>query len=212
MKTEMKEMNEETTVVDMDTLKVSFTQKEGRLVPTMTRQDFVNMVVETNGARFASIVSTTDARVKKTSNDGSTTNPNFKDTIKTSKALVIINHNYTNSVNNQRNREEDNATVFVAHPRAWGSRINGTSFVEHKDTLYLELKVESSLGYEYFNKTTGEHLDKDEVHSFITPRKESGRQQVDNPVIIRDYKVSNLDYITMNGMTVRLVGDAPTSL
>jgi hypothetical protein len=211
MKTEMKIMNEETTVVDMETLKVSFTQKEGRLVPTMTREDFVNMVVETNGARFASIVSTTDARVKKTSNDGTETNPNFKDTIKTSKALVILNHNYTNSVNNQRNREGDD-TQFVAHPRTWGTRISGTSFVEHKDTLYLELKVESSLGYEYFNKTTGEHLDKDEVHSFITPRKESGRQQVANPVIIRDYKVSNLDYITMNGMTVRLTGVAPTSL
>ena len=205
------EMMNDTDVVDMETLKVSFTQAEGRLVPTMTRTEFVQMVVETDGARFASIVSTTDARVKKSSNDGTETNPNFKDTVKTSKALIILNHIYSNSVQNQRTREGDD-TQFVAHPRTWGTRISGTSFVEHKDTLYLEVKVESSLGYEYFVKSTGEHLDKDDVHQFITPRRESGRQQVANPVIIRDYKVSNLEYVTMNGMTVRLTGDAPTCL
>ena len=211
MEIKYEEMMNETEEVDMETLKVSFNTSEGRLVPTMTRTDFVNMVVETKGARFASITSTTNARVKKTSNDGTTTNPNFKDTVKTSKTLILINHNYTNSVNNQRNREGMTDT-FVAHPRAWGSRIPGTSFVEHKGTLYLETKVEKSLGYEYFVASSGEHLDKDEVHSFITPRKESGRQKVESPVIIRDYKVDNLDYITMNGITVRLVGDSPSSI
>jgi hypothetical protein len=203
-------MNDETTAVDMDTLRVSFVKADGRLVPTMTREQFVNMVVDTNGARFASMVSTTDARVKKGGDDG-TVNPNFKNTVKTSKTLVILNHVYSNSVNNQRNREGDD-TTFVAHPRAWGTRIVGTSFVEHKDNLYLEVKVEQSLGYEYFVKDTGEHLDKDAVHNYMTRRTESGRQKVDNPVIIRDYKVNNIEYITMNGVTVRLTGIAPATV
>lgn len=204
------EMMDETDAVDMETLKVSFVQKEGLMVPEMSREDFVDMVVQTKGARFASIVATTDARVKKGGNDGSV-NPNFKDTVKTSKALVILNHNYTNSVNNQRGREGTDED-FVAEPRRWGERIPGTSFVEHKGTLYLEVKVEKSLGYEYFVGSTGEHLSKDEVHNFITARKESGRQQVDNPVILRDYKVDNLQYVTMNGVTVRLTGATPSSV
>lgn len=199
------------TPTDTETLTVSFLKETGALIPEMSRTDFVRAIVETNGARFATIVSTTDARVKKTSNDGSTTNPHFKDTAKTAKTLILINHIYANSVNNQRTREELEAD-FTPAPRAWGSRIPGTSFVEHKGSLYLETKVEQSLGYIYTVKSTGEPLDADTVHSFITPRKESGRQKVENPVIIRDYKVDNIEYATFNGQTVRLVGPAPSSV
>jgi hypothetical protein len=197
---------------DTQTLTVSFLKETGSLIPEMSRTDFVREIVATKGARFATIIATTTARVKKTSNDGTTTNPNFKDTVKTAKASVIINHNYTNSVNNQRNREEDNPDEFTAVERRWGSRIAGTSFVEHKGTLYLETKVEGSLGYQYFVESTGEHLDADAVHSFITPRKESARQMVDNPVVLRDYKVDNIDFATFNGQTVRLVGPAPSTV
>jgi hypothetical protein len=61
------------------------------------------------------------------------------------------------------------------------------------------LKVQKSLGHEY-RDSTGAVLDPAQVAKFIPNRKEGERQEVDSPVILRDYAIENIVQITIDGI------------
>jgi hypothetical protein len=90
------------------------------------------------------------------------------------------------AANNQRAREEkpvDPATgevmEFVAEPRKWGVRREGTPFADHKGATYLEVKVERSLQCEY-RLDDGTPVDAATVAQWL-PEKEEGRRQMVEP-------------------------------
>lgn len=109
--------------------------------------------------------------------------------------------NYGTAVNNQRGREEK-PMDFVPEPRQWGVRVTHedgalTGLVEHKGGYYLEVRVNRSLQHEYrFNNAV---IDGALLHPFIREKVEGARQEVEKPIIVRDYKVENIRQITMDG-------------
>jgi hypothetical protein len=116
----------------------------------------------------------------------------------------VVNFRYQNSVNRQRTREALVAD-FVAAERRWGSHVVGTPFIVHitKDgqrKMYLEMKVERSLGYEYLD-AQGNEISKEQVNLYL-PKKNDSRQGVEKEVILRDYDVQNLTGVRINGVEV----------
>lgn len=169
---------------------------------SITTQDLHAMLDNKRGAFFVTIVASTDARLKKTGNP-------FKGVRKVARVNGLLNWIYANSVNNQRVREntptndEGEVIQFIAEPRKWGERVrraDGTisPFVQHKDSIYIELKVQRSLGYQYFD-ADGNELTAEQVAPFLPARSESSRQEVENPVILRDYDLANIIGITFDG-------------
>jgi hypothetical protein len=115
---------------------------------------------------------------------------------KTTKTQVVLNprlEGYADAVNKQRARECDNVETlehFEAKPRSWGVHVEGTSFVEHKGNLYLEVRVLRSLETNYC--IDGQPVAKETAEALLHPHKGSGRQGVAKAIILRDYKVENL--------------------
>lgn len=174
---------------------------------TMTRSDLVETMQGRKGAFFVTIVAETDPRLLKTGNP-------YAGATKVSRVNGLLNWIYENAVNNQRSREnqplDNNGEVehFTALPRKWGSRVKRndgtvTPLVEHKGKQYLELKVQQSLGYEY-RDANGNVIDPANVEPFLPKRKEGARQEVDNPVILRDYSIENIQQITLDGIVYEI--------
>lgn len=70
------------------------------------------------------------------------------------------------------------------------------------EELYLEMRVLDTLEHYYVldgKRLTAEEA-KEIVHPWLPERKEGARQAVDNPVILRDYKMSSLLQITIDGV------------
>ncbi|MHC4315220.1 MAG: hypothetical protein ACYSW3_22475 [Planctomycetota bacterium] len=155
-------------------------------------------------ATIVTILATTDPKVKKGSKRGQpAANRFYGRTEKRSVVNGIVNWKYSNAVNNQRAREHEGDISTLEHfepaPRKWGVRLEGLPFVEHKDKLYLELKVQRSLGHEYYATDTGELLPTDEVEQCLPVRKASSRQGVEKEVILRDYDVNSITGIRIGG-------------
>ena len=173
---------------------------------TMTKADLVSTLLTRKGAFFSTIVAETDPRMKKTGNP-------YVGATKISRVNGLFNWIYENAVNRQRCREEQPVDAsgevehFTALPRKWGSRVTRddgtvTPLVEHKGQFYLEMKVERSLGYEY--RKDGATLDPKAVEAFLPERKEGARQEVDNPVILRDYSIESIRQITLDGIVYEI--------
>lgn len=115
---------------------------------------------------------------------------------KTARTQVVLNprlEGYQDAVNRQRAKECEDGQVpeyFEAKPRRWGTHIAGSSFVEHNGTYYLEVRVLRSLSTEYY--IDGQPVAKATAEALLHPPRESGRQQVKNPIILRDYRTENL--------------------
>jgi len=161
-----------------------------------TLGEFKSALLERKGATFITIVAETDPRLNKRGN------PYSGRVIKRSRVNGAINWIYGNGVNRQRIREGLEPD-FTAHPRKWGERIKGTPFVEHKGRTYLELKVERVLGTEYL--LDGKPIDRSLIEEWLPKRKsESGRQEVEKAVILRDYELVNIRVVTFDGITIQV--------
>lgn len=146
------------------------------------------------GTSFITIVALTDPRMRKRGN------PYIGRVLKRSTVNGAIGWIYQNSVNRERARENLEPD-FEAFPRKWGQRIKGTPFVEHKGKTYLELKVERAISTEYL--LDGQVVDKSVIEEWLPKRKPEGeRQEVDRPIILRDYDLANIKAITFDGITI----------
>lgn len=152
------------------------------------------------GARIVSFIARTDARLKKTDN------PFAMPVTKTSRVLGIVNFNYGSCINLQRGREFDPADgeafeLFTPEPRSWGIRLEKLPFVQHRDALYLEVKVERSLEYSYAD-ANGNPLTPEQVAPFL-PKVSSNadHQGVEKEIRLRDYRLENILEITFDGAT-----------
>ena len=175
----------------------------------ITREQLVELLTtlatERRSASIVTITARTVPKVKKGSGRGQApANPYFGRCEKVARVNGIVNWRYANAVNNQRAREHDGPIEdlehFEAEPRRWGQRQDGLPFVEHGEKLYLELKVERSLDHSYFASDTGEQFDNEAVEEWITRRDESGRQDVERPVILRDYGIESITHIKTGGI------------
>ncbi len=173
---------------------------------TVTVEELGNLLYNQVGATFVTILAYTEPDTV-----GGKACP-VKGVRKLALVNGVINWSYENAVNKQRLREgqpaDENGAVEYFEPaaRRWGTRLHKkigektllTPLVEHKGERHsLELKVERSLRYNYY--LDGKHIAKDKVEPHLRPRSEGKRQQVENPVILRDYKLCNVKAIRFNG-------------
>lgn len=155
---------------------------------TITKKDLIALLDDIKGATFATIVTDTDARLKKTGNP-------FRGPVrKVSTVNVTLGFQYESSVNRQRARE-DAEPDFKAEPRQWGKRVTPI-LVMHKGRIYLETKVERSQAR--YVDAAGWTLDNTEVRPFLPSRGKS-RQGVNREVIVRDYSLDSIRSISMKG-------------
>jgi len=163
-------------------------------VQAMTEVQLAAMLTANKGASIVTIVTMTDPTMRKTGN------PFVGNVKKVSRVNGMIGWSYENAVNNQLARE-DKTAEFVAKPRKWGTRLNGTPLVEHKGNFYLEMKVERSLGYRY-EDLQGNPLDDAtmaQVKAFMPIKAKPQTQGTDKEIILRDYRLSSILSITYKG-------------
>lgn len=158
---------------------------------TLSASDLPKLFSSIKGATFATIVTNTDARVKAAC-------PFGRNVRKVSRVNVTLGFQYENAVNRQRTRE-DSEPDFKAAPRQWGERIPGTFLVRHESgKLYLETKVEKSLGCEYF-AADGSRIDAEAIAPYLPSKGGSGRQEVEKPILVRDYALDSIRAISLKG-------------
>lgn len=102
---------------------------------------------------------------------------------------------YATEVNEQRARE-GKPTDFVPKPRRWGKHVEGTPLVEHKGQLYLECVVDQVDDVRY--ELDGHEVPQSVFEPWLRPKSKSSRQGVDDEVIVRLVKLSNLVSVSLN--------------
>jgi hypothetical protein len=161
---------------------------------TISRDELLNKLRNIKGTTAIGITTVTKPDMNKKVNGEP--NPYYGRVSKWARRSCMIGFKYTNSVNNQREREDKDAD-FVAQPRKWGVRIAGTPLVEHNGKFYLECKVERVLESHYF--LDDDLADDEVVEPYLVKRSQSGRQGVDREVILIDPALENIESIVMFG-------------
>lgn len=170
----------------------------------------IDLLHERKGTQIVSLVTETIPSMNKKNN------PYYdkeKETFRVTKRSWVngmVGWNYSNSVTNQRLREGHESPEFEAQPRTWGERIAGSPLVKHKDSLYLELKVERTVERPLFyldGELLIEEYDKvvlDDIKKYIKAPKQAMTQETEKEIILRDYKLSNILSIRCGGQDYRI--------
>lgn len=174
---------------------------------TMTETDLIHALCDNakRGAFPITIEALTVPTMRKTGN------PYAGNCLKRSRVNGFANWIYSNSVNRQRERE-GTETDFIAAPRQWGARVEKTPLVIHKGKMYLELKVEKSLGHQY-ETLTGKIIEASELAPFLSEKSEgSGRQGTEKEIVLRDYAIASIHAVSLDGRTYRVTHEPPAPI
>jgi hypothetical protein len=105
---------------------------------------------------------------------------------------------YGNAIN-RRLTAEGKEAEFSVGPRAWGVRRPNTPFVDHKESVYLEVIFVKSGKVEYlvdglpFNGV---------IEGLVNDKIEGEQGGLEDKVILRTYNVDSIQKITINHQTV----------
>lgn len=155
--------------------------RESITLPRLTTK-----LLESRGNKFVTLKTRTPVQMNKTDN------PFHGRVEKISDINGMIGFKFQNSVNAQLARDGEDAD-FVAGPRKWGERREGTPLVEHKGAFYLEVKVEHAGQPTYLldsEPITPEQFA--ELEDFLPPPK-------NETVVLRDYKLDRIIQLNMDG-------------
>ncbi len=151
-----------------------------------------------NDASFISIDTVTPVTLK-----GGKKNPfqgRVTKSVKGSNVMVFQNKT-TNAYENMVNRrlaKEGKATSFEVGPRAWGTRIANTPFVEHNGQLYLEVIFLSAGERQMLVDGRPYHGN---IEGLVDTEQAGEQGGLSDKVIIRTYNVANITSITVDHNT-----------
>lgn len=155
-----------------------------------------------------------------------TGNPWYGHVVKLAYLRAIIGASYESSVNRRREKEaalagRTSVDYFHAGERTWGKRVirkprrrqsqkdrQTAPLIRHKGKLYLNLQRQKMLHYEYRDTVTAAEIPAAEIEPWIRPRNEGRRQQLDNPVINRDYTLTNILQVRMLGKVYEIKAES----
>ena len=123
-------------------------------------------------------------------------NPYFNKIWKISKINAMLNANYELGVCNKKLKENPYTWPnFRSMARKWGIHAN-KSLIRHGNNLYVQVQILKILWSNYYfnNKL----IDISILEPFLI-KSNLNRQQLDNPIIIRDYALSSIKQINLNG-------------
>jgi hypothetical protein len=162
----------------------------------VTKRQLVNRLKQLSGSTFASLVTATQPRMK--------AGAPHREVVKIARLNVVLNHDYSNSVNRQRIREGEEPD-FVPEPHPYADRVPGTPLrVNRKNpTLkYLTYKLQQRIEVRYIDKRGAEIPEEDLKPWFYQRTNHS--QELEYPVIVNDVLLDNIQQITMMGTTYQV--------
>ena len=111
---------------------------------------------------------------------------------------------YENLVKRRMIAEGKDPETFVLKSRAWGKRIDGTPFIEHKDKHYLECIFKHAGNVTYLVdgvETPAEEIECLDLRSDEPEEKETdeGQGGIENKIIIRTYSLDSIQHIRFKG-------------
>ena len=165
---------------------------------SISTEELIQFFQNNKGSHPATLVTRTYPKLRK--------NCPYSNVVKESRINVIMGFSYQNSVNNQRERE-DRDTDFIPLPLKWGHHIVSLEgkplpVIEHKGETYLQVKVQKVLSSTYL--VDDKPIDESEISPYLPDRKEGERQEVDNPVIVRTFKLDSIQVIYAKGCEITL--------
>jgi len=86
---------------------------------------------------------------------------------------------------------------FQLSPRAWGERVQGTSFVEHKGAHYLEVIFLRSGAVEFL--LDGAAIAREDIEGLEEHRDSTGQGGLENQVVIRTFALDSVTALRANG-------------
>lgn len=102
---------------------------------------------------------------------------------------VVVNKSYEKAVNEQREKE-GKSVDFVAEAAGWGGEAKGATF-EYNGAHYLKAILLESIGSTYQTEH-GDAISVDEFKQFFSTAKSPSRQQVEEEVKVRKFKVESI--------------------
>lgn len=167
------------------------------MIKKITQKALRNRLAAHNGASPLTIVALTEARAIK--------NPYGK-IYKLSKVNGFMGTSYETAVR-KREIQEGNFPTFEAQSRVWGKKQN-KCLATHKENSYLSLrplKIVSPIRYfvkDQFGRF--KQIERALIERFLVETA-APNQPVEKPIIYRNYKLSNIRKIKMNGEVWRVV-------
>jgi len=163
----------------------------------ISRDKLIEVIAVLQGCQPATLVTETDARLKKTGNS-------FGQVNKLSRVNCMIGFIYENAVNRQQVREGAEHGAFEAQAHAWAEHIEGCNWLVKNpktDELYLVVKVQKSLEHPtYIKAISREPLAYEDVKPFLpAKRSNADAQGVEREVIYRQYKLSSIKELHIGG-------------
>lgn len=118
----------------------------------------------------------------------------YSEIYKTSTVEAILNPQYEEMVNQQREAEGKEAD-FTAEKAKWGTHIGG-SLVEHNGVIYVTYVEEKSTVSSYEDQD-GNLVEKEDFVAFQPKPSKSSTQNLENEVKYRKVKLENIKQVTI---------------
>lgn len=151
------------------------------------------------GATFVGMDTETPVKLK-----GGKRNPQQGRVTKVMRGAQVMSFSNTNGsayaamVKRRLEQEGKDAHSFEVGARAWGERIAGTPFVEHKGSHYLEVIFLTAGETEY--RLDGQPVDASEIEGLPPKPESNGQGGLDRQVVIRTFKLENVTELRAYGL------------
>jgi len=176
-------------------------------IPTITRQRLRELLANVNHATPVGFIALTDANARKTGNP-------FGRVFSLTKVNAFVGADYEASVNRRREKEGILA-AFQASSRANGTERLGPALarkiVNGEERFYLPAQIQHSRPPLYLvnrphglGRTILAAIPKDRVAPFLPSPRTLTNQGVAQPVVYRDYALSSITRINIDGQTYRV--------
>lgn len=166
----------------------------------MEYKNLKELVSTIKGTSFAGIDTLTEVKLK-----GGKKNP-FQGRVqkKTTGANIMLYNDssknvYGNMVKKRMLEEGKDPETFELKPRVWGTRIENSPFIEHKDKYYLECIFVSPGKSVYL--VDGVETPKEEIEGLETEKKVSETSQggIENKIILRTFSLDSIEEVRLRG-------------
>lgn len=159
-------------------------------------QNLVKYLTGLRSTQVATIVAITSVKMNKRGN------PYFAGGVRKVQSIkVTVNDNYENKVNDTREAEGKSADFEVA-PLQWGEHVaNGkgesSCVIEHNGQLYVQTLVVERDPRPVYIDAAGNKVDYDQIRPFLPPYNPATRQQLDDEIKVRTWKLRSLYAVYM---------------
>ncbi len=146
------------------------------------------LLANTKAEFSAELTATTEVKLNKRGNP-------FTKVTKTKTTLVTINGDYQETVNVQR-LVESKQDDFKAVKPVWGENIT-KSLVKYNEKFYLQVIENGTKKSSVYHDQDGNVLQYDDFRQFLPSRSNSSRQDVEDDIIVKKYKMENVKQLVI---------------